>query len=184
LESVTFLDYLDGSLPRVDAREATSRIAEQILLVRPQVVLTFAHDGFYGHPDHIAISQFTTAAVTQAAARGYSVPKLYYVAWPRSKWDAYQAALKELVSRVGNQIRRAQPWPDWALTTVLDTRETWQTVWQAVSAHRSQVDGYRTLKDLPQHLHRALWGTQFFYRALSLVNGGPAVETDLFEGIR
>lgn len=184
VESVSFLDYLDGSLAHVDTREATARIAERILHVRPHVVVTFAHDGFYGHPDHIAISQFTTAAVAQAASRGYAVPKLYYLAWPQSKWDAYQAALKELVSRVGNQIRKAQPWPEWALTTVLDTRETWQTVWKAVSAHRSQVDGYRRLKDLPQHLHQALWGTQFFYRALSLVNGGPVVETDLFEGIR
>jgi len=184
VESVTFLDYMDGELAQVDAREATARIAERILHVRPHVVVTFAHDGFYGHPDHIAISQFTTAAVAQAAAQGYAVPKLYYLAWPKSKWDAYQAALKELVSRVGDQIRKANPWPDWALTTVLDTTETWQTVWRAVSAHRSQVDGYSRLKDLPSELHQALWGTQFFYRALSLVNGGPMVETDLFEGIR
>lgn len=184
VESLSFLGYRDGDLSKVDAQEATARIAERILHIRPQVVVTFAHDGFYGHPDHIAISQFTTAAVAQAASQGFAVPKLYYMAWPQSKWDAYQWALKELVSRVGDQIRKAQPWPDWALTTVLDTRETWQTVWQAVSAHRSQVEGYRKLKDLPHDLHQALWGTQSFYRALSLVNGGPGIETDLFEGLR
>jgi len=32
--------------------------------------------------------------------------------------------------------------------------------------------------------HKALWGEQTFYRAFSLVNGGRAVEYDLFEGLR
>ena len=184
VESVSFLGYLDGALAQVDPREATARIAERILNVRPHVVVTFAHDGFYGHPDHIAISQFTTAAVAKAASYGHAVPKLYYMAWPQSKWDAYQAALKELVARVGDQVRKAQPWPAWALTTVPDTRDTWQQVWRAVSAHRSQVAGYQRLRDLPHDLHQALWGSQSFYRALSLVNGGSALETDLFEGLR
>ena len=33
--------------------------------VRPDVVVTFGPDGAYGHPDHIAISQFTTAAIVR-----------------------------------------------------------------------------------------------------------------------
>ena len=37
-------------------------------------------DGVYGHPDHIAICQFTTAAIVHAAAR-HVVDKLYYLAW-------------------------------------------------------------------------------------------------------
>jgi hypothetical protein len=32
--------------------------------------------------------------------------------------------------------------------------------------------------------HQAIWGTQEFYRAFSLVNGGRQVESDLFEGLR
>ena len=35
--------------------------------VQPDVVVTFGPDGAYGHPDHIAISQFTTAAIIPAA---------------------------------------------------------------------------------------------------------------------
>ena len=31
---------------------------------------------------------------------------------------------------------------------------------------------------------RALWGSQEFYRVFSCVNGGPAQESDLFEGLR
>ena len=53
-------------------READADVAEAIDFcrfyaaemrrLRPHVVLTFAPDGAYGHPDHIAISQYTTAA--------------------------------------------------------------------------------------------------------------------------
>jgi LuxR family transcriptional regulator, maltose regulon positive regulatory protein len=36
--------------------------------------------------------------------------------------------------------------------------------------------------DAPEN--RSLWGTQELYRVFSLVNGGRARETDLFEGLR
>ena len=78
----------------------------------------------------------------------------------------------------------ATAWSDWAITSVIDTSEEWRTVWKAVSAHRSQMSAYGALADLREEHHRALWGTQSFYRALSRVNGGPAVESDLFEGLR
>ena len=37
---------------------------------------------------------------------------------------------------------------------------------------------------LPPEHQRSLWGVQEYYRVLSLVNGGRARETDLFEGLR
>jgi hypothetical protein len=43
---------------------------------------------------------------------------------------------------------------------------------------------YKNLGTLPPEHQRALWGVQEFYRAFSLVNGGRACETDLFEGLR
>jgi LmbE family N-acetylglucosaminyl deacetylase len=89
-----------------------------------------------------------------------------------------------LSSTVDGIERHATPWPDWAVTTVIDTRAFWSTAWRAVSCHESQVSAYERLRDLsPQH-HEALWGRQSFYRAFSTVNGGRARETDLFEGIR
>jgi len=76
------------------------------------------------------------------------------------------------------------PWPDWSITTVIDTRATWETVWRAVSCHTSQMGIFARLKDLLPELHEALWGAQSFYRVLSTVNGGRRQETDLFEGLR
>jgi hypothetical protein len=43
---------------------------------------------------------------------------------------------------------------------------------------------YGPLAHLSVEHHQGLWGTQEFYRVMSLVNGGRARETDLFEGLR
>ena len=188
-----FLDYLDGELDRADPEEAVARIAHHLRAVRPQVVLTFDQAGAYGHPDHIAICQLTTAAVVQAAHAGtatghdsppHAVSKLYYMAWGAPKWAAYQEAFKTLRSTVDGIERQASPWPDWAITTHIDTRAWWPQVWQAVSCHESQIVGYETLKDLRADHHQALWGTQEFYRVFSTVNGGRTPEADVFEGLR
>ena len=193
VRDVSLLDYHDGYLDRANPRHAVASIVRHLRRMRPDVVVTFGPDGAYGHPDHIAISQFTTAAVVAAADRAFacdgveaaphSVSKLYYVAWPASTWAAYQAAVGTLCSTVDGVERHATPWPEWAITTVIDTRDFWPTVSRAISCHESQVAAYAALKDLSPEHHKALWGWQSFYRAFSTVNGGRAREADLFEGI-
>ena len=192
IHEVHFLDYMDGDLDRADASEVQRKIVALLRRIRPDVVATFAPDGAYGHPDHIAISQFAAAAVLLAADADYSgsddrahrVSKFYYIAWSKAKWDAYQAALKKLVVNVDGVERQVSPWPDWAVTTVLDTRDVSDTVWRAICCHRTQMAIYDKFEKLsPQH-HQGLWGTQEFYRAFSCVNGGRNIESDLFEGLR
>jgi hypothetical protein len=75
------------------------------------------------------------------------------------------------------------PWPDWAITTVIDTRAWWPMAWQAISCHESQVSAYERLQSLRPEHHESLWGRQWFYRAFSTVNGGRTRESDLFEGV-
>ena len=195
VREVSLLDYRDQELDRADPHEVVARIVSHVRRIRPDVVATFGPDGAYGHPDHIAISQFTTAALVAAADPSFTsagaaasiphaVTKLYYMAWPASTWTAYQEAFRKLISAVDGVERQAVPWRDWAITTVIDTRAFWPTVWRAVSCHESQIAAYERLKDLSPEHHAALWGSQSFYRALSMVNGGRKQETDLFEGIR
>ena len=195
LREVSLLDFRDQRLDRADPHEAVAAIVQHIRRVRPQVVVTFGPEGAYGHPDHVAISQFTTAAIVAAAdpafgcgetkaGRPHAVSKLYYIAWSESTWRAYQAAFRKLVSTVDGVERQVAPWPDWAITTVIDTRSFWATVWQAISCHESQITAYERLKQLSPGDHEALWGCQSFYRAFSTVSGGRARETDLLEGIR
>ena len=194
IHDVALLGYRDQQLDRADPGQAIADIAAHLRRVRPDVVVTFAPDGAYGHPDHIAISQFTTAAIVTAANSAFrsgaadgepphAVAKLYYIAWPASTWAAYESAMRKLVSTVDGVERQATPWPEWALTTTIDTRRFWPTVWRAVSCHESQMAAYEQLQSVAPEHHEALWGSQSFYRAFSTVNGGRSRETDLFEGI-
>ena len=184
VREVNFLGYRDAELDQSSPAEAIGRIAAHIRRVKPQVVLTFAPDGAYGHPDHIAISQFTTAAISCAAGPDFRVSKLYYLAWRKDKWAAYEAALKKLTIMVDGRERQATPWPDWAVTTVVDTSAFHTQVWRAILCHKSQMAIYGQLSHLSTEHHRSLWGSQEFYRAMSLVNGGRRIEIDLFEGLR
>ena len=179
LSDVRLLGYPDGALDTVPAPEAVAAIAAHIRRVKPHVVVTFGPEGAYGHPDHIAISQLATAAVACAG-----VAKLYYIAWSAKKWAAYEAALKKLVSRVDGVERQVVPWPDWAITTVVDTSRVAPVVWRAVSCHRTQMSIYKKLGDLSDEHLRSLWSTQEFYRVFSTVNGGRTRESDVFEGLR
>jgi LmbE family N-acetylglucosaminyl deacetylase len=194
LREVRLLDYPDGALDQVDGADAIEKIAGHLRRIKPQVVITFGPEGAYGHPDHIAISQLTTAAIVSAADPSFATPaapgephrvaKLYFIAWSPKKWAAYQTALRKLVFRVDGEERQAVPWPDWAITTVIDTSRVWPAVWRAVSCHKTQMTIYRKLEELSEEHQRSLWGTQEFYRVFSGVNGGRARESDLFEGLR
>jgi LmbE family N-acetylglucosaminyl deacetylase len=70
VREVSILDCHDQQLDRANASEAVAMIARHIRRVRPNVVVTFGPDGAYGHP-HIAISQFTMAAIVAAADPAY-----------------------------------------------------------------------------------------------------------------
>jgi LmbE family N-acetylglucosaminyl deacetylase len=193
LKDVILLDYVDGELEQADPTEIIGQLVTHIRRIRPQVVVTFDPNGLYGHPDHIAISQFASAAVLAAADLHYPSPlshqihridKLYYMVMEAGEAKAYQDAFGDLAMTIDGVERRPVPWKYWAVTTHIDTTEYWPQVWEAISKHCSQLPGYQALKKLSEQNHRNLWGAQRFYRALSVVNGGREQENDLFAGIR
>jgi hypothetical protein len=96
----------------------------------------------------------------------------------------YQAYFGELVMQIDGVDRRGVSWPDWAITTRIDAEAHWPTVWQAVACHRTQLPNYGVLATLSADEHKRLWGRPTYYRVFSRVNGGRAVEHDLFAGLR
>jgi LmbE family N-acetylglucosaminyl deacetylase len=193
IKEVNFLDYLDGDLDHADPEEATRKIVGHLRRIRPQVVATFDPFGAYGHPDHIAISQLTMGAIVAAASPDYldnagqpphQVQKLYYMASTAADGAVYESAFGKLIMNIDGQDRGVVGWPEWALTTDIDTAACWPTVWEAVQCHRSQLATYQLLAELTAEQHQQLWGMSTFYRAFSLVNGGREKENDLFAGLR
>jgi LmbE family N-acetylglucosaminyl deacetylase len=192
IRDVQFLNYLDGDLDQADPAEAIGRIVSHIRRIRPQVVVTFGPEGSYGHPDHIAISQFTSAAVVCAADATYTDPqalpahrvaKLYYMVDSRSEVEALVAIIGDIRFMVDGVQRGIVAWEEWAVTTKIDGRAHWQTALRAAACHASQLVGYPDFASLPEDVQAPLWGLRSYYRAFSLVNGGRHVEDDLFEGV-
>jgi len=192
LSEVVYLDYMDGDLDRVNHTKAVTKIVTQLRRIRPDVVVTFDSNGMYGHPDHIAISQLTTTAVMAAADRSYQEPsaasphrvaKLYYRAYLQAEQEAYEATFGSLIMPVDNLERRFTAWPEWAITTKIDISAYRKQVWQAILCHRSQLHDFQKLNTLPDKVQTPLSSVQTYYRAMSMVNGGREVETDLFDGL-
>lgn len=185
LKEVRWLEYMDGELDRVEPQEAAKKIAEHMLELTPDVVVTFGPDGAYGHPDHIAISQLTTAACMEAAKRGHSVAKLYYLAETKALALRYAEIFGVSKSTVDGVERRFAGWDEWALTTRVEVApEHMPRLLEAISCHRSQLRNYEGVLGLPLEDWHAVFGQATFYRAFSLVNGGRGLENDLFAGLR
>jgi len=65
-----FLGYYDGHCATANQELAAGRIAEILDEVKPTTIVTFGPDGMTGHPDHIAVSNWTTAAWEQLGRPG------------------------------------------------------------------------------------------------------------------
>ncbi|MGQ0601720.1 MAG: PIG-L deacetylase family protein [Anaerolineales bacterium] len=194
LHEVTLLDYIDGDVDQADPARLIAEIVQHVRRVQPQVVVTFPPDGNYGHPDHIALSQFTTAALVCAADASYTdsaqqpahrVSKLYYMVDAKSMVELLQKEFGfDIRMAVDGVERNWVAWEPWAVTTRLDTAEHWHTVVAAMRCHQSQLPSLGDMPNWPEEIQRKVWAHGTFYRAYSLVNGGRRVETDLFEGLR
>ncbi len=193
MQGLHFLDYADGEVDRADPAEAIGKIVTHIRRIMPHVVVTFPPDGNYGHPDHIAVGQFASAAVVCAADSGYRDPaslapyrvsKLYYMVDSESFIDLITPFVGDITFPVDDQIRGEVAWKEWMITTRIDMAEHCQAAWRAIRCHRSQLPSLGLLAEMHADAGAAVLAMQgTFYRAFSLVNGGRKVETDLFEGL-
>jgi len=62
VHELRLLGYEDGHLALVDGCDGRDVVAEHIVDIEPDLIVTFGPDGMTGHPDHRAISQWTTDA--------------------------------------------------------------------------------------------------------------------------
>jgi LmbE family N-acetylglucosaminyl deacetylase len=193
LHEVNFLEYIDGDVDQAKPAEIIRKIVAHIRRIQPQVVVTFSPDGAYGHPDHIALSQFANAALVCAADAGFidgeaqpphRVSKFYYMVDSMDIVGAANEAFGGISMEVDGVTRHHQGWEDWQITTVLDNKKYMDRVQKAVHCHRSQLPGYGPIGEWSVTELLRVFGIGHFYRAYSLVNGGRKVETDLFEGLR
>ena len=144
---------------RADLTEAALDLAAIIREVRPQVLVTYDDDGFYGHPDHIQAHRVTWLAFQQAADPAVTVPgglppwrvaKFYASTTPRSALDQEIAELR--AARARDRSGLPSHWrlpeseadlvygvPDEQVSTEIDGTAHLDAKLAAMAAHATQI---------------------------------------------
>lgn len=184
-----------ASFWRADLDEATGRLVALIRQHRPQVLVTYDENGFYGHPDHIQANRVAVAAFHAAAdparypERGlapWAPSKLYYTAVPISRMLEFGRRLRELEIEApfsANADELGWGTPDERIVATVDARAYAQVKRDALAVHRSQVGPNTFFLLLPRPVWEEAMGTEYFERPVSTVPA-PAREDDLFAGLR
>ena len=145
------LDYADGALADTDEAAATAQVVAVIEQVRPAVLLTWPPDGLSGHPDHCAVSRWTSRAYAQASALASQAPfTLYYLAVPLSVAGALGLTSLHAV-------------PDEQISLAVNVEAVWEPKLAAIGCHRTQL-GESPILTAPPARQRLFLGTEHFIR--------------------
>jgi LmbE family N-acetylglucosaminyl deacetylase len=190
-ENLFLLDYRDSGMAgtpenehpqawiRAGEQEAVGHIVAALRAFRPTLVLTFDAAGAYGHPDHIAIHRWTTAAFYAAgrtdqypaAGPPFQPARLFYTSVPRS-----------LMARVGGEFA-AHGLDDAQLAHQVDVGEFYERKLQALFSHATQVNPNDAWWAMPDEISRAIRGTEWFQFGAGVPFPPDADPGNLFAGL-
>jgi len=178
---------------RADVEEAAAALLDVVRDVRPQVIVSYDANGFYGHPDHIQAHRVAMRAFEKA---GGLVRKMYANTVPKS-------VLVGMVERMrgGDPAERPAagtgftpvqsagelPFgvPDEVVTTEVDATAYLDNKLNAMRAHATQITVDSPFYALSNNLGVRAFGVEYYI--LLAGERGPAGpggrEADLFAGI-
>jgi len=164
--------------------EAAQKLAAIIREEKPDVVVTYAEDGVYGHPDHIKAHFVTNAALDQLlrASDSWTPKKVYYTAIPRSMMQAFMDQMPEEARQQQNSNMRIVGTPDELVTTRVDVSPYTARKRQAFAAHVSQNDPNSWFATMADQIYELAFGTEYYQLARGKP-GSALPENDLFSGI-
>jgi LmbE family N-acetylglucosaminyl deacetylase len=159
---------------------AAAKLGSLIETYRPDVVVTYDANGFYGHPDHIQAHRITVAAVEATAI----AKKLYYPVIPKSAMDTFAETLRSAGVELPQEESDSFDFgtPDELIAAYVDCSAFVETKFKALEAHSSQTDNTFFL-NLGFELFTKLFAVETFQRAHD-TTGAPTPEDDLFAGLR
>ncbi len=161
---------------------------------RPHVMTTYDENGGYPHPDHVMCHRVSVEAFEAAgdpdryAGTGepWSPLKLYYNAWARGRIRAFHERMLALglESPYGEWLTRRPEEDDRPVTTRVECAEHFPARDAALLSHATQVDPSGPFFVLPREEEAALWSTEDFELARTLLPRPDGLEDDLFAGVR
>jgi N-acetyl-1-D-myo-inositol-2-amino-2-deoxy-alpha-D-glucopyranoside deacetylase len=173
-----------------DLDVAAGLLVDVLREVRPQVLVTYDPDGFYGHPDHIQAHRVAMRAAELASAEGFGPAKVYWTAVPRSVLEAGMRHFAESTDNPFAGLENVDDLPfgtkDEEIGARVDAHGYADAKLAAVRAHATQIPATSWLFSLAGNVGSEYMGVEY-YRHVSGLRGpgsGPYEwESDLFAGL-
>jgi N-acetyl-1-D-myo-inositol-2-amino-2-deoxy-alpha-D-glucopyranoside deacetylase len=140
-------NHRDNAFWQADLDEAAGELVKIIREVRPQVLVTYDENGFYGHPDHIQAHRVSWRAFELAADPAFGegepwrIAKFYLTASPTSVMRRSEEAMRESGVRFFTEAVDDLPFgcADQDVTTEIDGRAHVGDKLDAMRAHATQI---------------------------------------------
>jgi LmbE family N-acetylglucosaminyl deacetylase len=172
-----------GSFWQTPVAEGAAKLLELIRRYRPDVIVTYDENGFYGHPDHIQAHRITMAAIDAA---GEDAPaKVYWTTMPRSGMERFGKVMREFGADWDEPVEgepEEMGLPDDEITTWVDASAFGEQKFEALEAHASQEENIFFLR-IGKERFTELMGTETFVRVRDTTDA-PVPEHDLFARLR
>ncbi len=158
---------------RADLDEAAAELVRIVREVRPQVIVTYDANGFYGHPDHIQAHRVAWRAFQRAADPSFGAGE----PWRPSRFYATALPLSVLEESVGRgPFRRAASvteygygGPDDQVTTRVDATAYLPAKIAAMGAHATQISLDPPFYALSNEIGQLIQGVEYY----TLLAGEP-----------
>jgi LmbE family N-acetylglucosaminyl deacetylase len=153
----TILGYPDGGCDRIDDHVAIAALEAVFDRVRPDVIVTFGPDGITGHPDHITVGRWATAAWAHDGSA-----QLFYA----TSTESFMARHRDVHERLGLFDDTSPRLPDAEIEFEIrlsdDEVELKRTV---LAAHASQTTGLAAA--MGEDIYRRWYDVESFRRPTS-----------------
>lgn len=211
VQHLEFLDYRDSgmkgtpanqdprSLLQADPQEVIRKIVRLVRRYQPDIVITFEPFGWYGHPDHQAVSRLTTEAMQlvgdQAAfpadGKAWQPARFFYSAISYSEFrEMFNTAVDHgLITGQSFDVTAAEEQQlmetERQITHSLDISASFDSKQTAMQAHKTQFSESHLFVALPKEIRIKALGHEYFIQVVP----PPTAEltqnhlNDLFAGV-
>lgn len=205
VKDIYFLDYRDsgmkGTPPNEDPRafinanpdQVVGRLVKIFRAFKPTILVTFDATGGYGHPDHLAIHDWTTRAFHAAGDAGqfpeagapFTPSRLFYSSFPRSMIKQFAGYLEQagIPSPFPGVALDQMGMPDEMITHTVDVMQYAALKRESLEEHRTQMNPNSPMAKLPEELWNAVRGYERYHLAAGVPMPPDGNQGDLFDGL-